>query len=162
MSFKGYTSFVKKHLDLRGLGIVVLGLGLPSIATWMVNTGVGSRVRSYVDMVPGMTTKYGKAALAVGLTAGVSYLAAHFGAISAAEAMTASMIGFGLVSVGLLQSMSLPVGGNFVDALPASNLGGLAGGASYGYIGNYNEGVGAEMLPQPQSQQLFGVRANVF
>ena len=162
MSFKGYTSFVKKHMDLRGLGIVVLGLGLPSIATWMANSGVGSRVMSYVDMVPGMTTKYGKAVSAVVLTAGVSYLAANFGVISAAEALTANMIALGLVSVGLLQTMSLPVGGNFVDALPASKLGGLAGGASYGYICNYNEGVGAEMLPQPQSQQLFGVRANVF
>ena len=162
MSFKGYTSFVKKHMDLRGLGIVVLGLGLPSIATWMTNSGVGSRVMSYVDMVPGMTTKYGKAVIAIGLTAGVSYLAANFGVISAAEALTANMIAMGLVSVGLLKTMSLPVGQGLVDNLPAANFGGLAGSASYGYIGNYHEGVGAEMLPAPQSQQLFGVRANIF
>ena len=162
MSFKGYTSFVKKHMDLRGLGIVVLGLGLPSVATWMANTGVGSRVMSYVDMVPGMTSKYGKAAVAVAMTAGLSYGAASMGWLSAGEALTANMIALGLVSVGLLQTMALPVGQGFVDALPAT--GGLAGlgSASYGYIGNYHEGVGADMLPQPESGQLFGVRANIF
>ena len=162
MSFKGYTSFVKKHMDLRGLGIVVLGLGLPSIATYLANTGIGSRAMSYVEMVPGMASKYGKAATAVALTAGVSYLATSFGAISASEALTANMIALGLVSVGLLQTMALPVGQGLVDSLPAT--GGLAGlgSASYGYIGNYHEGVGAEMLPQPESGQLFGVRANIF
>ena len=149
-------------MDLRGLGIVVLGLGLPSVATWMANTGVGSRVMSYVDMVPGMTSKYGKAAVAVAMTAGLSYGAASMGWLSAGEALTANMIALGLVSVGLLQTMALPVGQGFVDALPAT--GGLAGlgSASYGYIGNYHEGVGADMLPQPESGQLFGVRANVF
>jgi len=161
MSFKGYTSFVKKHMDLRNLGIVVLGLGLPAVAGWLTSTGVGNRVMSYVDMVPGMSTNVGKAVSAVALTAGVSYLAASWGVISATEALTANMIALGLVTVGVLQTMSLPVGGNFVSALPSA--GGLAGlGSSYGYIGNYNEGVGADMLPQPTPGQVFGVKANVF
>jgi hypothetical protein len=165
MSFKGYTSFVKNHMDLRGLGIVVLGLSLPSMAGYLASTSVGMRAMSYVDMVPGMTTNVGKAALAVGLTAAVSYGMTGLGVISASEALTANMIALGLVTVGALQTMSLPVGGNLVSSLPSA--GGLAGlgGASYGYIGNYHDtgmGVGAEMLPQPQSQQLFGVRANIF
>jgi hypothetical protein len=165
MSFKGYTSFVKNHMDLRGLGIVVLGLSLPSMAGYLASTSVGMRAMNYVDMVPGMSTNVGKAALAVGLTAAVSYGMTGLGVISASEALTANMIALGLVTVGALQSMSLPVGGNIVSSLPsASVLAGL-GGASYGYIGNYHDtgmGVGAEMLPQPQSQQLFGVRANIF
>ena len=55
MSFKGYTSFVKDHMDLRGLGVVVLGLSLPSMAGYLASTTVGMRAMSYVDMVPGMT-----------------------------------------------------------------------------------------------------------
>jgi|TARA_B100001094_G_scaffold142217_1_gene137825 hypothetical protein len=165
MSFKGYTSFVKNHMDLRGLGVVVLGLSLPSMAGYLASTSVGMRAMNYVDMVPGMTTNVGKAALAVGLTAAVSYGMTGLGVISASEALTANMIALGLVTVGALKTMSLPVGGNIVSSLPSA--GGLAGlgGASYGYIGNYHDtgmGVGAEMLPQPQSQQLFGVRANIF
>lgn len=154
---------MKKHMDLRGLGIVVLGLGLPSIATWMANTRAGSRALSYVDMVPGMASKYGKAATAVALTAGVSYLATSFGAISASEALTANMIALGLVSVGLIKTMNVPYAGGLIENLPSTGgLSGLAGGASYGYIGNYHEGVGADMLPAPETGQLFGVRANIF
>ena len=150
-------------MDLRNLGIVVLGLGLPGIAGGMTSTGVGSRVMSYVNMVPGMTTNVGKAVGAVALTAGVSYLAATWGIISATEALTANMIALGLVSVGVLQTMSLPVGGNFVSALPsAGNFAGI-GASSYGYIGNYHgEGVGAELLESPNTRQIFGVKANVF
>lgn len=149
-------------MDLRNLGIVVLGLGLPSIAGWMTSTGVGSRVMSYVDNVPGMSTNVGRAVSAVALTAGVSYLAATWGLISATEALTANMIALGLVSVGVLQTMSLPVGGNFVSALPsAGGISGL-GASSYGYIGNYHEGVGAQLLPNPEPGQIFGVKANVF
>jgi len=162
MSLKGYTSFVKKHMDLRNLGIVVLGLGLPSIAGWMTSTGVGSRVMSYVDMVPGMTTNVGKAVGAVALTAGVSYLAATWGIISATEALTANMIALGLVSVGVLQQMSLPaVGSNIVSALPSAGFAGI-GASSYGYIGNAHEGVGAQLLPNPEPGMIFGVKANVF
>ena len=165
MSIKGYTSFVKTHLDLKALGVVVLGLSLPSMAGYLASTNVGMRAMSYVDMVPGMTTNVGKAALAVGLTAAVSYGMSGLGVISASEALTANMIALGLVTVGALQSMNLPVGSGIVSSLPSS--GGLAGlgSASYGYIGNYHDtgmGVGAEMLPAPQSQQLFGVRANIF
>jgi len=150
-------------MDLRHLGVVLLGLGLPSIAGWMSSTGVGSRVMSYVDMVPGMSTNAGKAVSAVALTAGVSYIAASFGWLSASEALTANMIALGLVTAGWLKTLNLPMGNGVIDALPSA--GGLAGlGSSYGYIGNYSAGagVGADMLPQPQSQQLFGVRANVF
>ena len=165
MSIKGYTSFVKTHLDLKALGVVVLGLSLPSMAGYLASTSVGMRAMSYVDMVPGMTTNVGKAALAVGLTAAVSYGMSGLGVISASEALTANMIALGLVTVGALQTMNLPMGSGLVSSLPSS--GGLAGlgSASYGYIGNYHDtgmGVGAEMLPQPQSQQLFGVRANIF
>lgn len=165
MSFKGYTSFVKDHMDLRGLGVVVLGLSLPSMAGYLASTTVGMRAMSYVDMVPGMTTNVGKAALAVGLTAAVSYGMMGLGVINAKEALSANMIALGLVTVGALQTMNLPYGNNMVSSLPSA--GGLAGlgSASYGYIGNYHDtgmGVGAEMLPAPQSQQLFGVRANIF
>ena len=166
MSLKGYTSFVKKHMDLRGLGVVVLGLGLPSVAAYLTSTNIGARVMGMVDRVPGMSTNTGKAVSAIALTAGVSYLGASFGLLSASEALTANMIALGLVTVGLLQTYNLPMGNNFVSALPSA--GGLAGLGSYGYIGSYHAsgdhgmGVGAEMLPAPQSQQLFGVRANVF
>ena len=151
-------------MDLRGLGVVVLGLSLPSMAGYLASTSVGMRAMSYVDMVPGMTTNVGKAALAIGLTAAVSYGMTGLGVISASEALTANMIALGLVTVGALQTMSLPVGGNLVSSLPSAGFAGI-GGASYGYIGNYHDtgmGVGAEMLPAPQSQQLFGVRANIF
>jgi len=161
MSFKGYTSFVKKHMNLRGLGVVTLGLALPSIAGYMSGTSVGSKVMSYVDRVPGMTTNTGRAALAVATTAGVAYLMTQFGVITASEALTANMIALGLVAVGAAKAYT---GNAFVAALPSA--GGLAGlgGGSYGYIGNYSAGagVGADMLPQPRDSGMFGVKANVF
>ena len=164
MSIKGYTSFVKTHLDLKALGVVVLGLSLPSMAGYLASTSVGMRAMSYVDMVPGMTTNVGKAALAVGLTAAVSYGMSGLGVISASEALTANMIALGLVTVAALQTSTMVTSKlPMVDSLPSAGIGGL--GASYGYIGNYHDsgmGVGAEMLPAPQSQQLFGVRANIF
>lgn len=166
LSFKGYTSYVKKHLNLRQLGIVWLGLGLPAMAGWMTSTGVGSKAMSYVNMVPGMSSTAGRAVSAVALTAGVTYLASSMKWLSPAEALMANMIALGLVSAGVLKSTGmisgLPVVGGMVDALPSAGLNGI--GSSYGYIGNYSAGagVGAEMLPQPREQQLFGVRANVF
>jgi Na+/phosphate symporter len=167
MSFKGYTSFVKKHLKLRSVGVVWLGLGLPAMAGWMTSTGVGSKVMSYVDAVPGMNTTMGRAASALALTAGVTYLAhTSLGIITPAEALTANMIALGLVTAGVLKNSGmvtgLPVVGSMVSALPEAGFAGI--GSSYGYIGNYSAGagVGAEMLPQPREQQLFGVRANVF
>ena len=123
-------------MDLRGLGVVVLGLGLPSVAGYLTSTASGARVMGYVDMVPGMSTNVGKAVSAVALTAGVSYLAASLNVISASEALTANMIALGLVSVGVLQGMNLPMGNNFVSALPSA--GGRAGLGSYGYIGSYH------------------------
>ena len=163
MSFKGYTSFVKKHLQLRSIGIVWLGLGLPAMAGWMTGTTWGMKAMGLVDRVPMMNTTAGRAVSAVALTAGVTYLASTtLGLITPAEALTANMIALGLVSAGVLKTFSLPYVGGMVDALPSAGLCGL--GSSYGYIGNYSAGagVGAEMLPQPQQNQLFGVRANVF
>lgn len=136
------------------------------MAGWMTSTGVGSKAMSYVNMVPGMSSTAGRAASAVALTAGVTYLASSMKWLSPAEALMANMIALGLVSAGVLKSTGmisgLPVVGGMVDALPSAGLNGL--GSSYGYIGNYSAGagVGADMLPQPQPQQLFGVRANVF
>ena len=164
MSLKGYTSFVKKHMDLRGLGVVMLGLGLPSVASYLQSTNIGGQVGAAVDKyVPFATSKYGKAAMAITLTAGVSYVAASMNLLSPGEALTANMIALGLVSAGLLKTINLPVGNNFVEALPSAGMDNISGG-SYGYIGNYHvsEGVGAEMIPAPKTAQMFGVRANVF
>ena len=76
-------------MDLRGLGVVVLGLGLPSVAGYLTSTNIGMRVMGYVDMVPGMSTNVGKAVSAVALTAGVSYLATTAGLLNPSEALTA-------------------------------------------------------------------------
>jgi hypothetical protein len=164
MSFSGYTKHVKNLMDLRGLGIVVLGLSLPSIAGYLQQTQMGGRVGAAVNQyIPGATSTAGKAVMAVGLTAAVSYALMGFGAIQPGEALTANMIALGLVSIGVLQTINLPVGNHLVSSVPSAGIQGF-GSTSYGYIGNYDagQGVGADMLPQPQPQQLFGVRANIF
>ena len=165
MSFKGYTSFVKDHMDLKALGVVILGLSLPSIAGYLQSTNIGSKVGAQVNrFVPGATSDVGKAVMAVTLTAAVSYGMMGLGVINAKEALSANMIALGLVTVAALKTSTMVTSRlPMVDSLPSAGINGL--GASYGYIGNYHNsgmGVGADMLPPPQSQQLFGVRANIF
>jgi len=152
-------------MDLKALGVVILGLSLPSIAGYLQSTTVGGKVGAMVNnYVPFATSNVGKAAMAVTLTAAVSYGMMGLGVLDAKDALTANMIALGLVTVAALKTSSMVTSKlPMVDSLPSAGIQGL--GASYGYIGNYHDsgmGVGAEMLPAPQSQQLFGVRANIF
>ena len=154
-------------MDVRGLGIVSLGLALPSVAAYLWGTGIGQRASDMVGRLPFVSSWAGQAALTVATTAAVSWaisggLGKGLKFISPAEALTANMIALGLVAVSVAKAKwpaALP-GGGIVDSMPSA--GALAGGYSgtYGYLGNPS--VGEEMLPAPVSDGMFGVKANVF
>lgn len=160
-ALKSYWQFVKNHMDLRGLGIVTLGLGLPTLGSMVLNSRAGSTVVSYMDRVPGMNTPYGKAALAVATSAAISFALARYGPLTAGEAMTASMIATGLVGATLLKSLT---GNALVQALPGADLNGI-GGYGYavngynGYLGYLGEAHGE--MDNPEPLQLYGAPAKV-
>ena len=168
--FDGYKKFVKKHLKMRDLGIVTLGLALPSIAAYttkMINSYLPASVTSVRDQVTGAIPYYnstaGRAVVGVLSTAAVAYVLQSYKVITMSEALTASMVAVGMTGVAAAQALYSGPGAGLISQRPATNL----GGSSYGYIGSYHlgsghEGVGAEMLPSPVSSGMFGVKANVF
>jgi len=168
--FNGYKKFVKNNMRVRDLGIVTLGLALPSIAAYtakMVNSYLPMSVTNVRDQVTGAIPYYnstaGRAVVGVLSTAAVAYVLQSYKFITTSEALTASMIAVGMTGVAAAQALYSGPGAGLISQLPATNL----SGSSYGYIGSYHlgsghEGVGAEMLPAPVFEGMFGVKANVF
>lgn len=170
--FSGYRNFVMKHADFRGLGVVTLGLALPTMAAYatkMVNTYLPASVTNVRDQVtgaiPGYNSTAGRAVVGILSTAAVAYALQSYKVITPSEALTANMIAVGMTAVAAAQAMYSGPGSALISQLPATGL----AGSSYGYIGAYHgdmsgahEGMGAELLPSPMSDQMFGVKANVF
>jgi|TARA_B100000035_G_scaffold73591_1_gene60833 hypothetical protein len=168
--FAGYKKFVMKHADFRGLGVVTLGLALPTMAAYatkMVNTYLPASVTGVRDQVtsaiPGYNSTAGRAVVGILSTAAVAYALQSYKVITPSEALTANMIAVGMTAVAAAQAMYAGPGSALINQLPSTGL----AGSSYGYIGSYHmsgghEGMGADMLPSPMSSQMFGVKANVF
>jgi len=170
--FDGYKKFVMKHADFRGLGVVTLGLALPTMAAYatkMINSYLPDSVLSVRDkatsaLAPlGYNSTAGRAVVGILSTAAVAYALQSYKVITPSEALTANMIAVGMTAVAAAQAMYSGPGSALISQLPATGL----AGSSYGYIGAYhmsggNEGMGADMLPSPMSNQMFGVKANVF
>ena len=161
---KGFTSFVKKHMDLRGLGVVILGLGLPTMAN-----AIYSKISSSIEGVPILGTvlsnEWGRAGAGIVVSAGVAYAAAAAGLISENEALAANMVAAGLFLVGALKSSAM--GPSWLtSALPASSLsGGYSGryingysGGYLGYLGNTDD----DEVPMDNANEpmLYGVGAS--
>ena len=160
---KGFTSFVKNHMDLRGLGLVFLGLGLPTLAN-----SIYTRFSSQVESVPVLGTllgnEWGRAGAGILVSAGLAYAAAAIGLVSSNEALTANMIASGLFLVGALKSSKM--GPSWLtSALPGSSLdGGYSGryingysGGYLGYLGNVHDDDDAMPMDNAQAPMLYGV-----
>jgi len=170
--FSGYKKFVMDHLKVRDLGIVTLGLALPTIAAYttkMINSYLPDSVLSVRDkatnaLAPlGYNSTAGRAVVGILSTAAVAYALQSYKVITPSEALTANMIAVTMTLVAGAQAMYAGPGSGLLNQLPATGL----GGSSYGYIGSYHmtgghEGMGADMLPSPMDSQLFGVKTNVF
>jgi hypothetical protein len=160
---KGFTSFVKKHMDLRGLGLVILGLGLPTMAN-----AVYSRISSSIEGVPVLGTvlsnEWGRAGAGIVVSAGLAYAASAAGLLSENEALAANMVAAGLFLIGALKSSAM--GPTWLtNALPASTLsGGYSGryinghsGGYLGYLGEVHEDV---PMDNAGEAMLYGVGAS--
>lgn len=144
-------------MDLRGLGVVSLGLAIPSITAYL-GQYVPAQVKDVASRIPGYNSTLGKATVGVLGATAVAFALAQYGPLTATEAFTASSVAVAMTAVAVAQHYYNGPGSGLVDALPATNLGG-----SYGYIGSYHgEGMQAELVAAPQPQQMFGVKANVF
>jgi hypothetical protein len=157
---KGFTSFVKNLMDLRGLGIVVLGLGLPTMAN-----AVYSRFSDKLTSIPVLGTvlsnNWGRAGAGILVASGIAYAASAAGLISGTEAHAAGLVASGLFLMGALSNSG--VGPDWLrDAIPGSDLsGGYSGryingysGGYLGYLGNADE---AMPLDNAQAPMLYGV-----
>ncbi len=159
-----------KHLKVRDLGIVTLGLALPTIAAYsakMINSKLPTSVTSVRDQVTGAIPYYnstaGRAVVGILSTAAVAYALQSYKVITPSEALTANMIAVGMTAVAAAQQLYAGPGAGLLKSLPSAGI----AGSSYGYIGSYHmtgghEGMGADMLPSPMSNQMFGVKTNVF
>ena len=165
MTLKNYWGFVKKHMDLRGLGIVTLGLALPTMGA-MLSTYIPSAVKNaYVTYVPYHDHPAMKSALMVGGTAAVAYTMSWAGLITMQEALAANMVALGLVAVSAAQTLYTGYGSGMLSMLPTA--GALDGyGGYYGYLGSadvpelYGGHETYNMGSDPA--ELFGVKTNVF
>ena len=168
--FNGYKKFVMEHLKVRDLGVVTLGLALPTITAYttkMIQQYLPNSVTNVRDQVTGAIPYYnstaGRAVVGILSTAAVAYALQSYKVITPSEALTANMIAVTMTLVAGAKEMYAGPGSGLLQQLPSTGL----AGSSYGYIGSYHmtgghEGMGADMLPSPMDSQLFGVKTNVF
>ena len=163
-------------MNLRSLGIVTLGLALPTMSA-VLSQYVPSMVKNaYNTYMPSMIrdSRAGKAALMVGSTAAIAFALQSKmlgGLISFDEAVAATGVTMALVAVSVAQSYYNGPGSGMLADLPTA--GALAGyGGYYGYLGNADTGMygdGGELFgdahmsePMASSHDLFGLKTNVF
>jgi hypothetical protein len=169
----GFTGFVKKHMDMSALGIVLAGLALPSLTVLLANrVGLTTRFANVPVVSTLLQNDLGQVALGVGLSSAIAYAAVQFAGVNEKTAIAANMTAIGVFTAGALVSKIPQLNEAFKAVNPFSldgyrgNIAGYRGGY-LGYLGNAHEGMGeAEMLPAPQGEQLFGMgaapRVNIF
>jgi len=172
----GYRAMLMKAMNLRSLGIVTLGLALPTMSAYLSQYIPGMVKNAYNTYMPSMIrdSRAGKAALIVGSTAAVAFALQSKmlgGLISYDEAVAATGVTMALVAVSVAQSYYNGPGSALLADLPtAAALDGYGGGY-YGYLGNadvddgglYGEDLfGDSNVPMASSHDLFGLKTNVF
>tara|TARA_B100000287_G_scaffold41516_1_gene37662 strand:+ start:1279 stop:1890 length:612 start_codon:yes stop_codon:yes gene_type:complete len=171
----GYRKMMMDAMNLRSVGIVTLGLALPTMSAFL-GQYVPAMVKDAVARVPYIDTRVGKAALMVGSTAAVAFALQSKmlgGLISYNEAVAATGVSMALVAVSLAQSYYNGPGSAMLADLPTA--GALAGyGGYYGYLGSAHDGgmygehsmAGEHELfgthTMAGEHDLFGVKTNVF
>ena len=167
----GFTGFVKKHMDLSALGVILAGLALPSVALMVSNRLELTSRFSNVPVIGNILgNDLGQVALGVGVSAALAYAAVNFAGVNEKTAIAANMTAIGVLTAGALVSRFPQLNTYFKSVNPlngySGNIAGYRGGY-LGYLGNAHEGMGEmEMLAEPQSDQLFGMgaapRVNIF
>ena len=167
----GFTGFVKKHMDLSALGVVLAGLALPSVALMVADRVNLTNQLARVPVVGNyISTEIGQLGLGVLTTSALAYAAVNFAGVNEKTAIAANMTAIGVLTAGVLVSRVPALTTYFQSVSPINGYrGSLAGyrGGYLGYLGNAHEGMGEmEMLAEPQSEQLFGMgsapRVNIF
>tara|TARA_B100000035_G_scaffold302133_1_gene299444 strand:+ start:647 stop:1144 length:498 start_codon:yes stop_codon:yes gene_type:complete len=150
----GFTTFMKKVLDVPAMGVVALGMLLPTAGNYLYNTVANS------TMVPSsitnaMSGQYVQPVVLATASAGVAYLASRFGLVSTSTAVTAATLSTALFVVKALQDNGVAGSGLFPTFQGAHSMMGYRRNSGYlGYLGNVE--AAPEMLPAPVETQLFG------
>jgi hypothetical protein len=168
----GFTAFVKKHMDMSALGVVLAGLALPSVALMVADRVNLTRQLAKVPLVGNyISTEIGQLGLGILTTSALAYAAVNFAGVNEKTAVAANMTAIGVLTAGVIVSRVPALTQYFQSVSPIQGYrGSIAGyrGGYLGYLGSVHEGMGEapEMLPSPQDAQLFGVgsapRVNVF
>ena len=167
----GFTGFVKKHMDMSALGVVLAGLALPSLAVMVADRVNLTSQLARVPLVGNyISTEIGQLGLGVLTTSALAYAAVNFAGVNEKTAIAANMTAIGVLTAGVLVSRVPALTTYFQSVSPINGYrGSIAGyrGGYLGYLGNAHEGMGEmEMLAEPQSEQLFGMgsapRGNIF
>jgi len=167
----GFTGFVKKHIDMSALGVVLAGLALPSVALMVADRVNLTNQLARVPLVGNyISTEIGQLGLGVLTTSALAYAAVNFAGVNEKTAIAANMTAIGVLTAGVLVSR-VPALTQYFQNINGMHgyRGSIAGyrGGYLGYLGNAHEGMGEmEMLAEPQSEQLFGMgaapRVNIF
>jgi len=168
----GFTAFVKKHMDMSALGVVLAGLALPSVAVMVADRVNLTRQLNKIPVIGQyVSTEIGQLAMGIGVSSALAYAAVNFAGVRESTAIAANMTAIGVLTAGVLVSRVPALTRYFQSVSPINGYrGSIAGyrGGYLGYLGSVHEGMGEapEMLPAPQDAQLFGVgsapRVNVF
>ena len=167
----GFTGFVKKHMDMSALGVVLAGLALPSLAVMVADRVNLTSQLARVPLVGNyISTEIGQLGLGVLTTSALAYAAVNFAGVNEKTAIAANMTAIGVLTAGVLVSRVPALTTYFQSVSPINGYrGSIAGyrGGYLGYLGNAHEGMGEmEMLAEPKSEQLFGMgsapRVNIF
>ena len=136
VSLKGFTGFVKKHLNLQNFGAIGLGLMAPQVVGGLyqrVFNMLGTPGQRVADF---MSTTNGQYLTGVLGTAGLLYAANRMGILDDKVALMAAGVS---TSVVLLSYLSRTIGGTVGAYIPDvfSPVSGMAGGYIGGYSGGY-------------------------
>ena len=152
----GFTGFVKKHMDMSALGVVLAGLALPSLAVMVADrVNLTSRLASVPLVGNYISTEIGQLGLGVLTTSALAYAAVNFAGVNEKTAIAANMTAIGVLTAGVLVSR-VPALTQYFQSINGMHgyRGSIAGyrGGYLGYLGNAHEGMGEmEMLAEPQS-----------
>lgn len=169
----GFTTFVKKHMDVSALGVILAGLALPSVALMVADRVNLTNQLARVPVIGNyVSSDLGQLGLGVLTTSALAYAAVNFAGVNEKTAIAANMTAIGVLTAGVLVSRA-PALTKYFQNINGINgyRGSIAGyrGGYLGYLGNAHadSGMGEmEMLAEPQSEQLFGLsaapRVNIF
>ena len=150
----GFTTFMKKVLDVPAMGVVALGMLLPTAGNYLYNT-VANSAMVPTNIKNAMSGVYVQPVVLATASAGIAYLASRFGLVSTSTAVTAAGVSTLLFAVKALQDADVAGSGLFPTFQGAHSMMGYRRNSGYlGYLGNVE--AAPEMLPAPVETQLFG------